>query len=72
MNNESNKGKRLIVSKSKTQASRAISALLDRAFWRFLSGFVFILLISFSLLTILGVWRESKENYSALIRAFQK
>ena len=46
--------------------------LLDKAFWKFLSGFVIILLVSFSLLTIFGVWREAKQNYAALIEAFQK
>ena len=44
--------------------------LLDKAFWRFVSGFVLILIVSFSLLTIFGVWREAKQNYAALIKVF--
>lgn len=44
--------------------------LLDKAFWKFLSGFVLILLVSFSLLTIFGAWRETKANYAALMEAF--
>lgn len=47
-----------------------MSKLLDRAFWKFLSGFVLILIISFSVLTVFGVWRETRENYAALITAF--
>jgi len=46
--------------------------LLDKAFWKFFSGFVIILLVSFSLLTIFGVWRETKENYAALLEAFRE
>ena len=46
--------------------------LLDKAFWKFVSSFVLILIVSFSLLTIFGVWREAKENYAALIKAFQE
>jgi len=45
--------------------------LLDQTFWKFLSGFVLILIVSFSLLTILGVWREAKENYAAIFQGFQ-
>ncbi|MDO8620564.1 MAG: hypothetical protein Q7R64_04435 [bacterium] len=44
--------------------------LLDKAFWKFLSGFVLILVISFSLLTIFGVMREARKNLSALFEAF--
>ena len=36
--------------------------LFDRAFWRFLFGFLLILAVSFSLLTILGVFRETREQ----------
>ncbi|HBV00943.1 MAG TPA: hypothetical protein DEF00_00930 [Candidatus Taylorbacteria bacterium] len=52
--------------------SNGMFKLLDRAFWRFLSGFVLILIVSFSLLTFFGVWREARENYSQLIRVFQR
>jgi len=45
--------------------------LLDKAFWRFLSGFFIILLVSFSILTIFGMWREAQKNYATLIWAFQ-
>lgn len=51
--------------------SNGMFKLLDRAFWKFLSGFVLILIVSFSILTIFGAWREAKDSYSQLIRVFQ-
>lgn len=45
--------------------------LLDRAFWKFFSGFLFILIVSLSLLTVAGAFREAKENYAALLEAFR-
>ncbi|MEK7170483.1 MAG: hypothetical protein AAB767_04305 [Patescibacteria group bacterium] len=44
--------------------------LFDKAFWRFFSSFVLILIVSFSILTIFSAWRETKENYAALKEAF--
>lgn len=46
--------------------------LLDKAFWKFFSGFVLILIVSFSLLTVAGAFREAKKNFAALIEAFQR
>ncbi|MDO8594470.1 MAG: hypothetical protein Q7R93_03070 [bacterium] len=46
--------------------------LLDKAFWKFLSGFVLILVVSFSLLTIFGVWRGASQSYAALMQAVEK
>lgn len=46
--------------------------LLDKAFWRFASGFVFILIVSFSVLAISGVFREAGKNYSAVFEAVQQ
>jgi len=43
--------------------------LLDKAFWKFASGFIFILLVSFSVLALSGVLREAKKNYSAVFKA---
>lgn len=45
--------------------------LLDKAFWKFFSGFVFILIVSFSLLTVVGAFREARENFAALREAIQ-
>ena len=44
--------------------------LLDRTFWNFVLGFVIILIASFSLLTIAGVFRIAEENVAALLEAF--
>ncbi len=44
--------------------------LLDKAFWRFAMGFVLILIVSFSILTISGAWREMEGNFAALLTAF--
>ncbi len=46
--------------------------LIDKAFLRSLFGFVMILIVSFSLLTIFGAWKETKQNYAALIKAFEE
>jgi len=40
--------------------------LLDGAFWRFLSGFVLILFVSVSLLTLLGNYRAVRDHIAAL------
>ncbi len=45
--------------------------LLDRTFWRFFSGFVLILVVSFSVLTIFGVWRGAHETVAALGTIFK-
>ncbi len=45
--------------------------LLDRAFWRFFSGFVLILVVSFSLLSVLGAFREARENFAALLQSWE-
>ena len=39
---------------------------LDRTFLNFLSGFVLILVISFSLLTFFGAYQQAKESVAAL------
>ena len=36
--------------------------LIDRTFWRFVSGFVLILLVSISLLTFSGAYKVAKEG----------
>ena len=41
--------------------------LFDRAFWRFLFGFLLILAVSFSLLTILGAFQEVREQVAAFV-----
>lgn len=43
--------------------------LLDKTFWRFASGFVLILVVSVSLLTLFGMYENTKENVAALFRA---
>lgn len=48
------------------------SGLFDQTFWRFFSGFVFVLIVSISLLAVVGVWREAADNYAQLIQLFQK
>lgn len=40
--------------------------LFDRTFWRFLSGFVLILIVSLSLLAIFGVWRGAQDQFAEL------
>jgi len=45
--------------------------LLDKAFWKFFSGFVLILIVSFSLLTVLGAFREARVNFAALVQSWQ-
>ena len=42
--------------------TRCMLRLFDRAFWRFLFGFLLILAVSFSLLTLLGAFRETREQ----------
>lgn len=44
------------------------SGLFDQTFWKFFSGFVFVLIVSISLLAVVGVWREAAENYAQLIQ----
>ncbi len=46
--------------------------LLDRSFWRFLSGFALILLVSVSLLTLLGNYRAIKKQVAALLTAYHQ
>lgn len=48
------------------------SGLLDGTFWKFLSGFVLVLIVSLSLLAVVGVWREAAENLAQLIQMFQR
>jgi hypothetical protein len=45
--------------------------LLDKAFWRFCSGFVLILVVSFSLLTVFGAFREARENFATLLQSWE-
>lgn len=44
--------------------------LFDKAFWKFTSGFVLVLILSFSILTLSSVWKETRENSAALLQAF--
>ncbi len=41
--------------------------LFDAAFWRFLSGFVLILLVSISLLALVGNYRGVRDQVAALL-----
>ena len=67
----SDRKKSLSASSAQTRAARGRAvSLLDRTFWRFLSGFVLVLIISLSLLAVLGVWREAAENFALLVRMF--
>ncbi len=43
--------------------------LFDKAFWKFFSGFVLILVVSFSILTVVGVFRSAQEQYAAIWEA---
>ena len=45
--------------------------MFNRTFWNFVSGFIIILIVSFSLLTFFGAYRESKENMTALFEALR-
>ena len=45
--------------------------MLNRTFWNFVSGFVLILIVSFSLLTVFGVYKESKEHVAAHFTALR-
>jgi len=45
--------------------------LLDQAFWRFVSGFVLILIISVSILTLFGMYQSTKENVAGLLQSLQ-
>jgi|GEM_PF-4496581 len=46
--------------------------MFNRTFWNLLSGFVLILVVSFSLITLFGVFRDSQESMAALWEALHK
>lgn len=49
--------------------SMGMKKLLDRAFFRFLLGFIAILAVSFSLLVLSGAYEDFKEGFVAAIKS---
>jgi len=46
--------------------------LLDQAFWRFASGFVIILIISVSILTLFGMYQGAKANVAGFLQSVRE
>lgn len=46
--------------------------MFSRTFWNLVSGFVLILVLSFSLLTVFSVFEDSKDSMTALFEAFRE
>ena len=46
--------------------------MFSKTFWNLVSGFIFILVLSFSLLTLFSAFEDSEESMAALREAFRE